>query len=241
MLLRHWLVSLLAGFIAALFATPAPARTIDVPGDCGSIQVAIDIAVDGDTVFVHISDDPYAEDLEINGKSITLRGESQLEVAVDGTLNVDVSMWQEVSVEEMQIFGGISATGSRGGAVLRHLHILDHFEASVGGGYVTLLDVCSLSLDSGEHAEVGPLTNVTANGLLVLGRTDPPRFAFRNRGGSLTFTGSSLSGFQIGVVNVEGGVTTFDATTTFSDIAAPLLNLCGSGDIAGVSWFNCMP
>jgi len=59
------------------------AATLEVPGDYATIQSAVDAAVDGD--IVNIASGTYAEQVDITGKAIELRGEGSSSTTLDGT------------------------------------------------------------------------------------------------------------------------------------------------------------
>ena len=56
--------------ICSIFTSFSLAQIINVPNDQPTIQAAIDISVDGDTVLV--ADGRYYENITFNGKAITL-------------------------------------------------------------------------------------------------------------------------------------------------------------------------
>ena len=70
-----------AGWLAVLAAPPAAdAATIQVPLDAPTIQGAIDVAVDGDTVLV--APGTYVENIDFLGKAITVQSQAGPEVTI---------------------------------------------------------------------------------------------------------------------------------------------------------------
>jgi len=74
---RFTVVSLLFSIFVALSAS---ASTIHVPGDHATIQAAIDAAVNGDTVLV--SDGTYTENINFEGKAITIKSVNGASVTI---------------------------------------------------------------------------------------------------------------------------------------------------------------
>jgi hypothetical protein len=93
-LLAHYRILLLG--LALLLVAPinSPAAEIHVPSQFSTIQAAIDSSADGDTIIVQPG--TYAENIDYNGKAITLTSTNPLDAAVvastiiDGNLNGSV-------------------------------------------------------------------------------------------------------------------------------------------------------
>ena len=76
--------------------------TLNVPGDYPSIQKAIDAAISGD--FIRIGSGDFYENVDIQKKSLSLRGAGAGQTIVHGRIRIENS--SEASVEAMTIKGG---------------------------------------------------------------------------------------------------------------------------------------
>ena len=65
-----------------LLLTISFSRTINVPGEYPTIQEAIDGSSDGDTI--NVAEGTYYENINFNGKSILINGESATNTFIDG-------------------------------------------------------------------------------------------------------------------------------------------------------------
>ena len=91
------LALLLALSLSLVTAAPAAAATINVPGDHGTIQAAIDAADPGDIITVDAG--TYTEDLTID-ESVTLQGEGSENTTIVGAHTITVS---NVSLDEFEL------------------------------------------------------------------------------------------------------------------------------------------
>ncbi|MFH1999551.1 MAG: right-handed parallel beta-helix repeat-containing protein [Planctomycetota bacterium] len=92
--------------------------TINVPADQPSIQAGIDAAVNGDTVLV--ADGTYAEEIDFNGKAITVRGENGAESTTIRGYAATVVTFQsrETADSVLEGFSIENGQGAAGGGVL---------------------------------------------------------------------------------------------------------------------------
>ena len=74
--------------LAMLFLGAAYSATIQVPEDYATIQAAINASKDGDTI--QVAPDTYNENIDFNGKNITVEGENQETTIIDGGHNGSV-------------------------------------------------------------------------------------------------------------------------------------------------------
>ena len=98
-----------------------PPLTIHVPEDFGTIQEAIDYSIDGDSIFV--SAGTYYENINFNGKNISLIGEDRETTIIDGGQNGSVVSFLsgETSLSSITNFtlqNGINEYGG-GGIIIR--------------------------------------------------------------------------------------------------------------------------
>ncbi|MHC4908991.1 MAG: right-handed parallel beta-helix repeat-containing protein, partial [Planctomycetota bacterium] len=172
-------------------AAPAMAGTISVPGDVGTIQQAIDLALDGDEIVV--GPGIYAERIDLGDKSIYLRSsEGASLTTIDGTglggSVVRVAGGQDAAcvVEGFTVRGG---SGSGGGGfdidgsspVIRGCLIVANAGAEGGGvrvrdGGPALVD-CTLSANNGAdggavHARESATPLLTGCQIVQNGATD---------------------------------------------------------------------
>jgi len=132
-------------FMAALIITGItpvllPSQIIHVPGDSPTIQGAIDVAANGDTVL--LADGTYYENLQITTKSIT-RGSHFLidgdtshisKTIIDGSQPVNSDLASVIMVsfsQDTTVIGGLTITGGYGMKVASGNEF-----ARVGGGIV---------------------------------------------------------------------------------------------------------
>ncbi|MBS3768372.1 MAG: carboxypeptidase regulatory-like domain-containing protein, partial [Candidatus Cloacimonetes bacterium] len=135
-----------------LFSLPLSATIINVPADEATIQAGINIATNGDTVLV--AEDTYNENINFNGKSITVASEYLLDsdnshidqTIIDGD-NSGTVVTMDSGEDSNTVLCGFTiqngdASGSYGGGIylyqadpnLRNLIIKDNFATYEGGG-----------------------------------------------------------------------------------------------------------
>lgn len=121
-----FLLSLPVGVCATLlFSSVSYARTLQVPSQYGSIQSAINAAVNGDVIT--ISDGIYRENIEVVGKYITLQGNPDRQSTVlagNGgktplmIQSVPYAAGASMKVTGLKITGGSSPDGQGGGITI---------------------------------------------------------------------------------------------------------------------------
>jgi hypothetical protein len=115
---------------------PSSNITINVPSDAGSIQEAINVAIDGDTIAV--SDGTYKGNINFKGKSLTLTSDSANTI-IEGTEQGSV-----VTIDSNSILKGFTITSknidARGiyvkdaSPTIENCTIIDNKTAELGGG-----------------------------------------------------------------------------------------------------------
>ncbi len=111
------LILSLAGGLTGGLSSPATARgTLTVPGDAPTIQIAINLAVNGDEVVV--AEGEYFENIDFLGKAITLRSSGGPDVTTidalgqfDSAIHADSGEGSDTVIEGFTITGGDAPSG----------------------------------------------------------------------------------------------------------------------------------
>ena len=88
-------------------------QVIKIPSDYTSIQSAIDVASDGDTVSV--SAGTYKENIDFKGKYIVVMGENKETTIIDGNQNGSVVTFGNEETSNAQLIGFTIQNGTGGG------------------------------------------------------------------------------------------------------------------------------
>ena len=220
-----------------ILAGQATADTLHVPADYGTIQEAIDAAVDGDVILVAAMKAPYTgdgnRDLDFMGKAITLEGnvaDPSLCVIDIGATEGDPhrALWFHSGEDDDSVVRGFTIRNGfmdRGGAVLIQNSSSPLFEACVFESNVALRD----SLEDGGgaiHAHVG---GVNLQGCSFLGNHSDDAFGQFDGyagGGAILSIDSTLNlddcAFEDNMVTSElfawgGAVSDIGGTVTMDD------------------------
>ena len=180
--------------------------TLLVPGEYSSIQEAIDAACDGDVV--NVAAGTYVENIDFDGKDITVQGAGADYTTIDGDYNgTSVVTMDAGTLEGFTVTNGLALTGggiyASGGDVLElvDLVVAENTAAGSGGGIyvsgianVVMTDVEISENDAGSsgggmYVSVSSGGSLVESGLVVMGN------AVSDWGGGVYATGTvDLSG-----------------------------------------------
>jgi len=190
------------------------ANILYVPGDAGTIQAAINVAVDGDTVVA--SDDVYNENLNFLGKNITVGSRYLIDknvshisaTIIDGNQNGSVITFANNETKEAQLVGLTIRNGlaNDGGGIyciqanptLKNLVITNNEARSAGGGVYLYESSAILTNSTVSHniseSDGGGLMFYNSSGTLyriaVFGNTSKTR-------------GGGICGFNNSIINLK--------------------------------------
>jgi len=117
------------------------------PGNYSSIQIAIDSADDGDSIFVYDDSSPYYENVVID-KSVNLIGENKQTTIIDGCKNGDVV---KIIANQVDING---FTVRNGGLYDAGIFVYDSHDTSLSDCIISSNNGHGIELDRTKHASV---------------------------------------------------------------------------------------
>lgn len=223
MFCNHFVASRFLIFVSLFFSLfavfSASANTIHVPGDHATIQAAIDAAVNGDTVLV--SDGTYTENINFNGKAITVKSVNGASVTIiDGNaVNTVVTFSSQETADSVldgfTIRNGAVAVGSTTGSgiyvadsspTIKNNIITDNLGCQ-GSGIDVYFGSPLIQGNTITNNKQGGCVGGTGGGGILIGGASQPQILNNTISGNTTgVDGGGISLFAAGTPTISGNI-----------------------------------